>query len=224
MWGQPDYGRFGGIFNSAYAPRGAAQPITPLSTGRASADNTRGTPGATQTPDTTTPAAPAGGTTPAQPDLNTPLPGSTNTLQDLINMAQNPPAATPAPTPGQAQANPGGFAASFSSPDPNITAALNNIRQQQYGAANPGSAPAGYGTGYFNDPANRTAEYAGSYNSNVPNPNAPPPGSTPTGVGDVFVLPWGGTWIRPGADQQAAFRAYQDWARRQPGFSYNGVR
>lgn len=221
MWGQPDYGRFGGIFNSAYAPRGAAQPITPLSTGRASADNTRGT---TQVPDTTTPAAPAGGTTPAQPDLNTPLPGSTNTLLDLINMAQNPPAATPAPTPGQAQANPGGFAASFSSPDPNITAALNNIRQQQYGAANPGSAPAGYGTGYFNDPANRTAEYAGSYNSNIPNPNAPPPGSTPTGVGDVFVLPWGGTWIRPGADQQAAFRAYQDWARRQPGFSYNGVR
>lgn len=135
-------------------------------------------------------------------------------------MAQNP----PAPTPGQVQTNPQGFAASFSSPDPNITAALTNIRQQQYGASDPGNAPQGYGTGYFNDPANRTSEYAGSYNSNIPNPNAPPPGSTPTGVGDVFVLPWGGTWIRPGADQQAAFRAYQDWARRQPGFSYNGVR
>lgn len=217
MWGQPNYGRFGGIFNPAYAPRGVSSPTTPLGTGRASADNTRGEP---SQPATTTPATPTTPTTPAMPDLNAPLPGSTNTLQNLIDMAQT----QSAPTPQQVQTNPQGYAASFSTPDPAITAAVNNIRQQTYGASDPGSAPQGYGTGFFNTAANRTPEYAGSYNPNVPDPNAPPPGATPTGVGDVFVLPWGGTWIRPGANQQQAFAAYQDWARRQPGFSWSGAR
>ncbi len=220
MWG-PNYGTRVGGFAPAYTPtnmRMGSQPraaVTGNRTPQANSDN--GTPSTTTTPATPTP------TTPAPPDLSgnpfaIGVPGSSNSAYTAGTLPpyQSAPLSI-APTTAQVNANPASFAGtSWGTSDPAISAFLaQQVASRRGSGADGGGTPAGYGQpgfDYTQDPA-----YAGSYNANIPDPNAPPPGATQYPGGSAYRLPWGGTWFQPGSVNNNSSAAYETWRRNAYG-------
>ncbi|MBL8232121.1 MAG: hypothetical protein JNL98_26735 [Bryobacterales bacterium] len=129
-------------------------------------------------------------TTTGQPSGNPPPPVTPplpQIVQSPFNVLGLPVSTTPAPTAAEVAANPQKFAGTSFDP-------ARQIRwpwMQQSAAPGPEeSAPAGYGLGYGWTPQMYQAHH---------NPMVPPPGSAVTTNPNVFTMPSGATWIRPGA-------------------------
>lgn len=122
-----------------------------------------------------------------QPAAN---PSSTpQVVQSPFNVLGLPVSTTPAPTAAEVAANPEKYAGT--SFDPNRQIRWPWMQQSPPSAEE--SAPAGYGLGY-----GWTPQMYAAHN----NPSVPPPGSTPTKNPDIFTMPSGATWIRPGSAAQ----------------------
>lgn len=130
--------------------------------------------------------------TTGQPGGNPPAPGATTpappqVVQSPFNVLGLPVSSTPAPTPAEVAASPQKFAGTSFDP-------ARQIRwpwMQQPAAGNTEEAsPAGYGLGYGWTPQMYAAHH---------NPLVPPSGSAATTNPNVFTMPSGATWIRPGS-------------------------